>query len=469
MKTIVASSTLISPAPNVGWLNYRTVWRWHFYAGLFCIPFVIWLSITGSIFLFKPQIERWLDRPYDNLSVTGPRATAETQVKVALVAVPGSNLHYYELPTSHQSATRIIVGRQAEEFRVYVHPQTLQILNVINEDKRPMKIVSRLHGELLIGDRGSLIVELAASWAVVMVITGLYLWWPRQTEKLAGVLFIRLRKGKRIFWRDLHAVTGVWISAFALFLLLTGLPWAKSWGGYLKKARSLSGTATVRQDWTTGRSSEIAERMAMNSNSMEGMSMEHSEHMAHMMPLTSELQSYAALDKMILTVAPLQLAYPVLISPPKRAGGAWIAKSDAQNRTLRTDLTLDPQTGAVVKREDFSGRSLVDRMVGTGVAAHEGQLFGIFNQLLGLFTAMGLLLLSVSAVILWWRRRAVGVLGAPIPTSRPRFSWALAALIVAFGIYLPMLGISLIFVLLAERFVLRNIPVAREWLGLSAA
>jgi uncharacterized iron-regulated membrane protein len=46
---------------------------------------------------------------------------------------------------------------------------------------------------------------------------------------------------------------------------------------------------------------------------------------------------------------------------------------------------------------------------------------------------------------------------------------ALAALIVAFGIYLPMLGISLIFVLLTERFVLRNIPAARQWLGLSAA
>jgi len=108
-------------------------------------------------------------------------------------------------------------------------------------------------------------------------------------------------------------------------------------------------------------------------------------------------------------------------------------------------------------------------MVGTGVAAHEGQLFGIFNQLLGLLTAMGLLLLSVSAVVLWWQRRAVGVLGAPIPTSRPRFSWALAALIVVFWIYLPMLGISLIFVLLTERFVLQNIPVARQWRGLSAA
>jgi transposase len=35
-------------------LHYRTVWRWHFYAGLFCIPFVLWFATTGTIYLFKP-------------------------------------------------------------------------------------------------------------------------------------------------------------------------------------------------------------------------------------------------------------------------------------------------------------------------------------------------------------------------------------------------------------------------------
>jgi uncharacterized iron-regulated membrane protein len=73
---------------------------------------------------------------------------------------------------------------------------------VINEDHRPMNVISSLHGELLMGDRGSNIVELAASWAIVMIVTGLYLWWPRQASRLAGVLYIRVRKGKRIFWRD---------------------------------------------------------------------------------------------------------------------------------------------------------------------------------------------------------------------------------------------------------------------------
>ena len=54
------------------WPDYRAVWRWHFYAGLFCIPFVTVLAISGSIYLFKPQIESWIDRDYDNLCDQGP-------------------------------------------------------------------------------------------------------------------------------------------------------------------------------------------------------------------------------------------------------------------------------------------------------------------------------------------------------------------------------------------------------------
>ena len=39
----------------VFWPQYRTVWRWHMLAGLFCLPFVAFLALTGTIYLFKPQ------------------------------------------------------------------------------------------------------------------------------------------------------------------------------------------------------------------------------------------------------------------------------------------------------------------------------------------------------------------------------------------------------------------------------
>ena len=51
-------------AVRQSWPDYRTVWRWHFYAGLFCSPFVVVLALSGSLYLFKPQVEAWIDRPY---------------------------------------------------------------------------------------------------------------------------------------------------------------------------------------------------------------------------------------------------------------------------------------------------------------------------------------------------------------------------------------------------------------------
>jgi uncharacterized iron-regulated membrane protein len=103
--------------------------------------------------------------------------------------------------------------------------------------------------------------------------------------------------------------------------------------------------------------------------------------------------------------------------------------------------------------------------VGTGIAAHEGQLFGWPNQLLGLFTASGLVLLSVSSVVMWGRRRESG-LGAPRPAARPSFSLGLVILVALLGIYLPLFGASLIVMLLREWAVLRRIPPIRDWLGL---
>ncbi|WP_446742545.1 PepSY-associated TM helix domain-containing protein [Silvibacterium acidisoli] len=447
---------------------YRTVWRWHFYAGVFCIPFVIWLACTGSIYVFRPQIERWLDRPYDHLSLNGPRATPAQIAETAVKAVPGSTLHDYELPTSPDNAVRVITGIGKNEYRVYVNPVTLQVLKVINEEKRPMQIVLRLHGELFAGDFGSRIVELAASWAIVLLVSGLYLWWPRQSTRLAGVLYVRFRQGSRIFWRDLHAVTGIWVSAFALFLLLTGLPWAKGWGGYFKKVRAITGTAVARQDWTTGRSSETAAREALNHNSLASMAAmpgEHAAHMGHSM-MAMSADGYAMLNTVVPAASRLHLAYPVLVMPAMTPHGPWTVRSDSQNRPLRTTAQMDPHTGAILSRQDFGQRMWIDRIMGVGIAAHEGQLFGVANQILSVATAMGLVTLCLSAAVLWWRRRAVGVLGAPIPLTRPRWTFTVTAVIIALAIYLPAMAESLILIVILEKTIFSRVPAIRQWLGL---
>ena len=449
---------------------YRAVWRWHFYAGLFSIPFILWLSCTGAIYLFRPQIEHWLDRPYDHLHVHGERSSPEQIALAAVAAVPHSSVHFYELPPSSDAAVRVVVGVGTQEYRVYVHPVTRTILYVVNEDKRPMTLLAHLHGQLLAGRWGSYLVELAASWAIVLLLTGLYLWWPRQTKKLAGVLWIRLGKGQRVFWRDLHAVTGVWISAFALFLILTGLPWANGWGSYFKKWRTITHTSVTKQDWSTSRAEVLADRVARNKPGLESpgfmTDMPGMDHSGPRIQAMTSPRAYAPFDRLVPVAATLGLAAPVEIMPATQNGGTWTIKSDAQKRTLRDVVQANPKTGAVVSRKNFRQGMLLDRLVGVGIATHEGQMFGWVNQLIGLTVAMGLNLLSISAVVLWWRRRYVGVLGAPIPMGAPRWTAALIVAILVLGIYLPEMAVSLIFVFCLEHLILRRIPPIQHWLGL---
>ena len=446
------------------WPSYRAVWRWHFYAGLFCIPFVLWLATTGSIYLFKPQIEAWLDRPYDHLAIDGVRANPQAIAEAALAAVPGSRLNAYELPPSPDAAVRVLVGRDAQLTRVYVHPHTRAILHVVDEDARPMNVIQHLHGELLLGDRGSMLVELAASWAIVMLLSGLFLWWPRGSGA-TGVLYPRLGDGGRRFWRDLHAVTGFWVSFLALFLLFSGLPWAKSWGGLLKEARALGQVARVEQDWATGRSSELAARMRANGAAPAD---EHAAHHAHADAGAAPVD-LGALDRLVPAAERLALAAPVLVAPPSHANGSWSARSEAQNRPLRTTVDLDATTAAVTRRVDFDQRPLLDRVIGVGIAAHEGQLFGWLNQALGLFTALGLILVSLSAVVMWWRRRREGELGAPRALPGPRYAATLFALVGVIAVLLPMFGLSLLLVFALERLLLRRLPRVGRFLGLDPA
>jgi uncharacterized iron-regulated membrane protein len=420
---------------------YNAVWRWHFYAGLFCIPFILWLACTGSIYLWRPQIEAWLDRPYAHLADTRPAASPDSQVAAALRAVPGGALRKYVLPAAPDAAVDILVGTR----RVTLHPKSLAVLRVATEERRPMRLVAHLHGELLAGAPGSWLVETAACWAIVMLLTGLYLWWPRRARGLAGVLYPRLRGGARLFWRDIHAVAGIWVSFAALGLILTGLPWATAWGSYLGEARTLAG-ATNPPDWTIGGQSP------------------HAEHLGMAMPAYRP----GELPRVIATARTLPIVPPVLIAPPKMAGGAWSVTSDAADRPLRSEARIDGATGRLLSTSGFADRHWIDRAVGYGVAVHEGALFGLANQILGTLTALLLMVLAASGAVLWWRRRPVGLLGAPIPLSRPRFGPLLVGSIMLLGLLLPMFGVTLIAMLIVERSVLRALPGPRRWLGLHA-
>lgn len=430
-------------------IDYRMIWRWHFYAGLVCIPFIVILSLTGPIYLFKPQIEAAIDRPYDQVGRAGRVQPLSAQVEGALAAFPHAQFQSVEVRPDVTDAARVTLSENGERLRVYVHPETLTVLKSVPEEARFMNVVKTIHGELFAGLFGTLLVETAACWAIVMILTGLYLWWPRGAKGLAGVLWPRLEA--KLFWRDLHAVTGLWVSFFALCLLLTGLPWTTVWGAGFKAVRQAVIAQSSKPDWSISRAADKAS--------------EHEGH-GHGSAQAGGAVDLTLLDHMAGELRAADLPPPVVLMAPAK-GKPWQGVSQTQNRPKGVTVTFD-HMGDVAQIKTFGDKPLIDRVFGVGIALHEGQLFGAFNQALGVLTAAGLLTLCVSAVMVWWRRRPDKVtLGAPSRLPDERLGTGLGLLILGLALFLPMMGLCLIVVALIERFLLRRIAPVRDWLGLT--
>src|SRR5579872_6982716 len=79
MSTTTAQrATSATGAVNAG---YRTLWRWHFYAALFVMPFLVVLAVTGTLYCFQPQLEPLL---YPHRLVVTPSASPRLDEDVLL-------------------------------------------------------------------------------------------------------------------------------------------------------------------------------------------------------------------------------------------------------------------------------------------------------------------------------------------------------------------------------------------------
>lgn len=434
---------------------YRTLWRWHFYAGLLVLPFILFLSVTGGLYLFKPQLDRWQEAGWHGLPST-LAVSPDTQLSAALKAVPGATFNSFRVPDQPGDAAVIHVKLPGDAgMRDIAVAPSGQVIGVADPDMRIAAIVSRLHGSLFMGTPGSLIVETAASWAIFLILSGLYLWWPRGGG-LAGVVWPRLERGGRLRWRDLHAVTGFWVAGLALVTLASGLPWTEGWATAFRFVRAELGWVSAPQDWRGGIDLHAGH--------------DHQAMARHTMA-PAKPSGGMTLSDIVLRARSEAMPFPALISPPgaqarfgKADGNVWKLTSEAQNRPLVRAVHYDPTTGAIVQRTRFAEKHVIDRVVNYGIAWHEGQLFGWVNQAIGLMTALMLIVTAASATIMWWRKRPSGMLGAP-PLPSGRQMRVLTVLIAVLAVLLPMLGVSLVLFWLFDRLLHSLAPTLSARIG----
>ena len=398
------------------------LWRVHFWSALIASPFVLVACLTGLLYVFTPQIERYLHghldtvvpqeqvRPLDDAVAAAikvmpegwsmhsviPAFEKDDSVRVAFTApmqekakggghsghgagpVPGASAGANKTEGKPQFL-RPNFGIPSRAEVVYVNPYTAEVIGQLKESDRFATWARKLHSSLLQGDSWRWMIELAASWTMVMLVTGVFLWWP-----VAGQSGLPQKDAKgRIAWRQWHSFIGVALGLITFVILATGLTWSQNAGSQIKWARDATGQTPPRIP------------AKFNSNPTEGAK------------VLSWEQAVAAVRRQTPEVA-------MMIMAPKGPEGVWRANQiDRGDPTKRFDILLDAYSGEKLFYTGWSDQTAFGKATAIGIPFHRGE-FGIWNQVLLFVFGAGILFSLVSGWVMFFKRRKSGTAIWPV-------------------------------------------------------
>ncbi|MDB2594364.1 PepSY domain-containing protein [Porticoccaceae bacterium] len=442
----------------------QRLWRWHFLAGLVVCPFAILLSISGSIYLFKPQIDNYEEASINALAPVveqaSPSLPTSIHIRTVLANNPQSNFKRIVLAKPGDRSLEIeLVNAKGEKVIYWIDSISGELLASKKSDQRLMQRVKKLHSELLLGNMGSYVVELMASWLIILVITGLYLWLSKPDNREAPKKLVTPEVGQVAAdkkWRSWHGVVGFWFTVPIILLLLSGLPWTQLWGAGFDKVKAMAGWQGPGQVWFVTLQSEKpdGEMVKVPESSLWEITSDPHAHHNSLMARDVSALNLGVLDMIQSKPQVAAMIHPVQIVPPRPNNGVWTVRSMSAQRSDRETIHFDQYSAQQIQHITFNDHHPVEQLVSQAVSLHEGALFGWLNQLLGVLTALAITCISCFGLYSWWLRRPQSGPGMPEPVASPP-SAGLAVGIVLLGVLLPAAGISFVLIYAVEWFAVR--------------
>jgi uncharacterized iron-regulated membrane protein len=368
----------------------KTVFWLHLLTGVVAGAVVLFMSVTGVLLAFEPQLAAFSER--DRRSVPAPAPAARRLSLDALVAGvrtarPESTLTRVLVRADPTASVAVSLGG---EDAVFVDPYTGRILGPLSALHRGMHTIVEWHRWLGSRDLGRPITGACNLAFLGLALSGLYLWWPRawsrRVVRAVTVPDVRLRGRARDF--NSHNAIGFWCAPVLIVLTLTGAVISYQWASDLlyRLARSTpppAGGAAGRVARPEGGGRE-RRAPALAPGLLETVR-EHAERRS---------PGWVSLS----------------VRLPQRAGApvsAFIEEPVRWHPSPRSQLTLDAATGAVVRWEPFAEADLGRKVRGWVRPLHTGEAFGVAGQLVaGLASAGGAVLVWTGLALAWRRYRA---------------------------------------------------------------
>jgi uncharacterized iron-regulated membrane protein len=445
----------------------RTLWRWHFYAGLFVMPLLIVLAITGTLYCFQPQIEPMLYHDRMVVADTGaPRLSTDALLANAIAHEPRDAVATMAQVETGRTKSAEFVFRLAsgESESVYVNPYDGVVLGTLSVEHRLMKQIRNLHRGLMLGKTGELLMELAGCWTLVMIGTGIALWWPgKNPARQGGVFWPKLSLTGRAWWRDLHAVGGVWLAIGALFFVLSGLPWSGSWGKQFKALATSASMGYPKGAWGEAHVHSAAPGNAHAEHAMHGPHMKMDDLPLHQTPWavgatdvpdSADAATSArrvSIDSVIALAATLGVKDDYGIALPDKPTGVFTVSYFPPDPRDERTLHIDQYSGTLLSDISYASYGPVAQAISYGTSLHMGRYFGFANQIVSSAISLGLAALAVTGFVMWFKRRPARKLGAPARPARrpPMRAWRGSLALI--GAIFPLMGATMLAVWAFDR------------------
>ncbi len=376
--------------------------RLHLWFGLAIGLIVFIVSITGALYVFKDEVQNFLRRDYLYHGEQGIASKKILPLGVLEKRVNGQTgesypLHWVDIPLDKSKTYKFYYYENDPEAwnyfdelviykTAYVNPFTAEVLSVQDEKNGFFNIVKFIHWSFLLkSEWGKYVVGIPVFIFLLMLVTGIILWWPKNQKARRQRLWFRWKNIRS--WRrrnyDLHSIVGFYASFLALIAAVTGLFYSFF---FIQAAMYVifSGGETVYPDYS---------------------------HIKTTAPV--EMRNAGTLDRM---AAKVEALYPTASAYSLDFGHPHIDDHEHPNYEvfvkqldysyhINHQIIFDENSGEMLQNRPHQSKDFGQKYIAANYDIHVGSILGIWGKILAFIGSLACASLPVTGFLVWYGRK----------------------------------------------------------------
>ncbi|MPS72539.1 MAG: PepSY domain-containing protein [Chryseobacterium sp.] len=376
----------------------------HLWFGLSIGLIVFIVALTGTMYVFKDEIQNQIRKDVIYVkpeTITQiPLPIEVLKEKVSLKPNEKYPVSSVEIPLVKNRSYKFLFyekDKQAWNYfqevkinkLIYVNQYTGQILGVYNEKYDLFPILKAIHWSLLLkSDWGKYVVGIPVVLFIIMLITGIILWWPKNKKTGKTRLWFDWKNVKT--WKrrnyDLHNILGFYASVIALLLSLSGIYFAYPW---VKNAFSM----TLSGAWELPKEKDIKspDSLLKRNNAVFDLAAWETKKLypgssSFRIPLNGKNKKGKDLKNIPVT----------------------IYDKDGQF-AIRNQLIFDKYSGKLLANKPHQKLNNAEKYANANYDIHVGSYFGLFGKIIWFAAGLVCTSLPVTGFLLWLGKKKKGI------------------------------------------------------------